>query len=315
MTIGITGATGFIGRYLLPELAREQDVVVATAKEDLRSLPRYPHVRYAQVHYDAVSYQRAFAGCRAVVHLGAKRSSNVREQSITSYFENLESAEELFQACCTLGISNVVNLSSVAVYDAGLPLPFHESQAPAPLSYYGISKLAVEEMARLYNKRYGMKIKSLRVAQVLGLGERGGYMPDIFLEQCLHHEPLTVYGQGSGGKEYIYVKDVVRAILCALDTPEGHGVYNIGTGVLTTNRELAEAYCAVFANPAGYRLLPGRPERRERFYTDVSLAEQELGFRAVYTLEQALADMRAMLEEAPDAVGVPIRCTAAGPAR
>lgn len=296
MTIGITGATGFIGRYLLMELARDHDVIVATAKENICGLSRHPHVRFAQVHYNTASYQKVFAGCKAVVHLGAKRSSNVWEQSITSYFENLESAEELFRACCALGISNVVNLSSVAVYDSSLPLPFRESQAPAPLSYYGISKLAVEGMARLYNKRYGMKIKSLRVAQVLGLGERGGYMPDIFLQQCLHHEPLTVYGQGIGGKEYIYVKDVARAISCALAVPESSGVYNIGTGVLTTNRELAAAYCTVFENTAGYHLLPSHPERIERFYTDVSLAGRELGFHAAYTLKEALEDMQTMLE-------------------
>lgn len=292
MKIGITGATGFIGRYLLPALAGAHELTAATARADTAALYQHPNLRYVHTSYDWEGYLAAFSGCDAVVHLGARRSDGTREQSISSYFENLASTEALFQACRDLGISNVVNISSVAVYDPELPQPFSETQAPRPLSYYGVAKLAAEEISQLYNRRYGMKIKSLRLAQVLGLGERDGYMPAVFLEQCRQGQPLSVYGQGVGGKEYIYVKDVVRAIALALEAPDRDGVYNIGSGVLTTNRALAEAYCAVFQNPAGYRLCPDQPERVEQFCTDVSLARQELGFSAAYSLEEALADMR-----------------------
>ena len=64
-------------------------------------------------------------------------------------------------------------------------MPFCEDGKTAPLSYYGAAKLVIENIAHLYNVRKKMKIKSLRLAQVLGVGERPGYMPTIFLEKCL----------------------------------------------------------------------------------------------------------------------------------
>lgn len=295
MKIGITGGTGFIGQYLLPELAPEHTLTVITSRKGTEGLYQHPNLSYLTAPYDREGFRRAFEACEAVVHLGAKRSTPEREKSITSYFENLETTEALFAACAELDIRNVVSISSVAVYDAGLPSPCPETQAPSPRSNYGVAKLAIEGMARLYNRRCGMRIKSLRVAQVLGLGERGGYMPAVFLERCLRQEKLSVYGRGTGGNEYIYVKDVVRAIRCALEAGEKCGVYNIGTGVLTSNLELAQAYCAAFENAAGWGLLPDRPEGKERFYTDVTLAERELGFRAAYPLCAALADMREAL--------------------
>ena len=212
MKIGITGGTGFIGQYLLPELAPEHTLTVITSRKGTEGLYQHPNLSYLTAPYDREGFRRAFEACEAVVHLGAKRSTPEREKSITSYFENMESTEALFAACAELDIRNVVSISSVAVYDAGLPSPCPETQAPSPRSNYGVAKLAIEGMARLYNRRCGMRIKSLRVAQVLGLGERGGYMPAVFLERCLRQEKLSVYGLGAGGKEYIYVKEDKNSI-------------------------------------------------------------------------------------------------------
>lgn len=296
MKIGITGGTGFIGQYLLRALAPEHMLTVITSREEAAGLYQHPNLSYLTAPYDQEGFRRAFDGCEAVVHLGAKRSDPEREKSIVSYFGTIQSAEALFAACAELGIRNVVSISSVAVYDAGLPSPCAETQVPLPLSNYGVAKLAIEGVASLYNRRCAMHIKSLRVAQVLGLGERGGYMPAVFLERCLRKERLSVYGRGASGKEYIYVKDVVRAIRCALTAEGRQGVYNIGTGVLTTNLELAQAYCAVFQNTAGWELLPDRPEGKTGCYTDVTLAERELGFRAAYAIRAALADMCKQLQ-------------------
>lgn len=296
MKIGLTGGTGFIGQYLLKENVNENEFVVITSREDYANLYVHPNIKYVNEKYDQDGFEKTFKGCDAIVHLGAKRSSKEAEESILNYIDNLKVSEDLFKACLHLDIKNVVNISSTAVYDTTLPLPFEENLAVAPLSNYGAMKHAIEGVAHLFNRKYDMKIKSLRIAQVMGVGERGGYMLSIFQERCLAQEPLNVYGKGVAGREYVYVKDVAKAIMCALEAETKKEIFNIGNRVITTNLDLAKAFCKAFDNKAGYQCLEDKKEIVEHYLMAGELAEKELGFKPGYTLEEALCDMKGILE-------------------
>lgn len=296
MKIGLTGGTGFIGQYVLKENANEHEFVVVTSRDTKDSLFVHPNVKYVTAAYNQSEFEKAFEGCDAVVHLGAKRSSKEAEESILNYAENLRVSEDLFKACVNLNIKNIVNISSYAVYDTTLPLPFEESLAVAPLSNYGVMKHTIEGLAHLYNRKYAMNIKSLRLAQVMGVGERGGYMLSIFLERSLNQQALNVYGKGVAGREYVYVKDVSKAVMCALKSETKKEVFNIGNGFITTNLELAQAFCKVFDNKAGCICLEDKKEIVEHYLMSGELAEKELGFKPDYTLEGALSDMKGILE-------------------
>nr|WP_296957173.1 NAD-dependent epimerase/dehydratase family protein [uncultured Mediterraneibacter sp.] len=296
MKIGVTGGTGFIGQYLLKENSDENEFFVITSRADCADLYTHPNITYVTEEYDQNGFKKAFSECEAVVHLGAKRSSKEYEESILNYTDNLRVSEELFKACRELGIKNIVNISSTAVYDSTLPTPFTEKMAVAPLSNYGAMKHTIEGVAHLFNRKYGMNIKSLRIAQVMGVGERGGYMLSIFQQRCLAQEPLNVYGKGIAGREYIYVKDVAKAIMCALNSKTEKEIFNIGSGTLTSNLELAQAFCEVFENKAGYQCLTDKKEVIEYFLMLGEEAKSELGFEPDYTLKKALYDMRNILE-------------------
>lgn len=296
MKIGLTGGTGFIGQYVLKENANEHEFVVVTSRDAKDSLFVHPNVKYVTAAYNQSEFEKAFEGCDAVVHLGAKRSSKEAEESILNYADNLRVSEDLFKACVNLNIKNIVNISSYAVYDTTLPLPFEESLAVAPLSNYGVMKHTIEGLAHLYNRKYAMNIKSLRLAQVMGVGERGGYMLSIFLERSLNQQALNVYGKGVAGREYVYVKDVSKAVMCALKSETKKEVFNIGNGFITTNLELAQAFCKVFDNKAGCICLEDNKEIVEHYLMSGELAEKELGFKPDYTLEGALSDMKGILE-------------------
>ncbi len=295
MKIGITGGTGFIGRYFLQALSPMDEAVVLTSRSVFSDLINKPNITYICGGYCREDFYRAFSDCDCIVHLGAKRSSPENEKSLAPYLENIQAADDLFKAAQELGIGNIVSISSTAVYSQENAVPFQESANPIPLSFYGVSKRSVEELAAHYNRRYGMCIKSLRAAQVLGLGERPNYMPAIFLQKCLAGQKLSVYGTGTAGKEYIYVKDIVRGINCALSHPDEKGVFNLGTGILTSNLELAKQYCIVFQNAAGYELCADKPEIPSRHYMDIQKASASLGYAPAYSLEEALMDMRQIL--------------------
>ncbi len=296
MKIGLTGGTGFIGQYILKENTDENEFVVITSREGTDGLFTHPNISYVTANYTGADFERVFDGCDAIVHLGAKRSTKEAEESVLNYTDNLRVSEDLFKACVNLNIKNVVNISSYAVYDTTLALPFEESLATAPLSNYGLMKHTIEGLAHLFNRKHAMNIKSLRLAQVIGVGERGGYMLSIFLERCLNQQVLNVYGKGTAGREYIYVKDVSKAVMCALKSETKKEIFNIGNGYITTNLELAQAFCKVFDNKSGYECLTDKKEIVEHYLMSGDLAKKELGFTPDFTLEGALSDMKGIIE-------------------
>lgn len=290
MKIGVTGGTGFIGQSLLREYAKDNEFVVI-ARNNKEELFESDNVKYIFCDYTKDNIIKTFSGCDAIIHLGAARSNEQMEEHFLNYELNIKFAQDLFEACHELGIDNVINISSTAVYSETLPIPFKEDMSEMPLSFYGVCKIAIEKMAHIFNKKYNMKIKTLRIAQLIGVGEHKGLVK-MYLDRCLEGNVLNVYGTGSGAKEYVFVNDVIDAIMMTVSKTELDGVYNIGTGVLTSNAQLAADFCEVFDNEAGYVLLTDKPEILSKHVMDVSKAEAELGFRAKYSLKDALCKVR-----------------------
>lgn len=292
MKIGLTGGTGFIGQWLLKLYADSHEFVVLSSGSNTDQYFHHPQVSYHTADYTCSSMEQAFVGCDVLVNLGAALSTKEREEWLLSYEMNIASSENLFLAAKNLGISNVVNISSRTVYDQTQEPPYTESTLPAPMNDYAIAKLAVEHLALRYNKRFHMKIKTLRLAQIFGPGGRNGYMMEIFREKSESGQQLTVFDLQ--GKELLYVKDAAAAILSACMKPQLEGVYNIGSGIFHTNAEIAETFCRVYENAAGYAYAENAatsgPARKA--YMDVSKARTDLQFEAAYSLEDAIRDIR-----------------------
>ncbi len=295
MRIFVSGGTGFIGQYLLREEAANNSFVVASRRSGFDGLFMHENILYKCCDYSIESLCELMSGCDAVVHLGALRSTKDNEQSIENYYGNISSTENVFSAASLCGITNAVNISTIAVYGAELPLPYVETEV-SPISLYALTKLMSEQLCLYYNCKKSMFIKTLRLSQVLGYGERGGYMLAIFLENCLAGKKLSVYGEGKQARDYIYVKDVVRGIMAALDKPHTKGVFNLGSGVASSNREIAEHYCGVFENSAGVELLTDKPENTNCTQMDMTKTHTELGFSPLYSFKAALEDMKAIIE-------------------
>lgn len=295
MKIGLTGGTGFIGQHLLKDYADRHTFVAATSRENTGGFYQHPNIQYVFSNYSITSFCAAFAECDCIVHLGAAKSSAGAEKKIENFYCNISACENIFYAAHSLGIKNVINISSRCVYEPSLPKPFKE-ELTAPLNRYGAAKLCTENIAAIFNRSCGMKIKSLRLAQVLGSGMRSGDLLSVYLERSLKGKPLEVFGRGESAKEYIYIKDVTAAIMCACLKKSLGGSFNIGTGTATTNLNLAQAFCSVFRNEGGYRLLPEKQEDGLVYCMDVSRAKETLGFCAEYDLCSALVDMKKELE-------------------
>lgn len=293
MRVAITGGTGFIGGWLLRALDTSMNVtVLGREKRRKKVVVDDKEFKYIYTDYSESDLVKKLKGSEVLIHLAATR---VGSSSFEPYLENIAISQSLFEACNQNNIANVVCLSSISVYSDRNTLPWQEDEYVAPLSFYGISKVSMENLAEYYNLTQAMKIKSLRVAQVVGYGERKGFMLMNFINQAFNNETLKVYGEGAGKREYIYVKDIVEAILHSVQQPDIKGVFNIGTGANTSHHELAKMINSVFNNENNLEFVRGIKEDKTILLMDNQKAKQQLGWEPKWSLGAALEDIREIM--------------------
>ena len=137
------------------------------------------------------------------------------------------------------------------------------------------------------NKKYGTKFKSLRLAQVLGLGEVKGYLINTLIDNAYTKKTSIIYGTGCGKKQLIYVKDVINAVLKACKDKEVDGIFNNG---------VKDSIYRVFNNEGNYILKPELPEDKKNYLMSTEKANTILGFEPKFTIEEAVIDIRKELE-------------------
>ena len=296
MKIAITGGRGFIGKYLLDLLSKRYDCVVLGRGEQEDFEVNGRKISYIQTDYEKEQLMYQLEGVQAVVHMVAKKYE--AKEQMSDYFTSINASDNLFFACAALGITNVVFLSSRGVYGVNPKIPWQEETETFPSTFYGISKVIIEKIAEYYNNRYDLNIKSLRLAQVIGLGEREGYMINTFVNQAIHKKRLKVWGEGKGSRDYIYVKDVVRVIEKSLENEKIKGIFNIGSNKSISHRELAETINSVFDNVGNIDLLKNKKADETKYVMDSNKVKFVLGWTQKWTLQDAFKDIQqTVLEE------------------
>jgi len=261
----VTGGAGFIGLNLLRLLLRVPDCEIRVLDDFSNSSPeRITQVvsasqggagRVRVIRADitnASSLNGVTDGVDAIVHLAAQTGvilslANARrdmEQNIIGTFNMLE-------ACRTAKIRRFVHASSAAVLGNVRP-PQHEDMPSRPLVPYAASKAAGESYCKAYHHSFGIETIALRFSNVYGpLSWNKGSVVAKFLKGVLAGEPLVVNGDGTQTRDFIYVEDLARilvqAVQSSLDPALLGGACNIATGVQTQVIDLAHAVCAAFA--------------------------------------------------------------------
>ncbi len=175
-----------------------------------------------------------------------------------------------------------------------------ESCPLAPASHYGMSKVAGERYLAFYGEHFGLPVASLRLANVYGPRQRATLdagVISIFADKLTKAEPLTLYGHGRAGRDYVYVKDVVEAFLMAGKGGVDGGAYNVGTGVVTEVETLLEVLCRRMGkNPVSIERAPLRPGEVFRIGLDASAFQRDAGWRPGFSLEEGIAAFLESLE-------------------
>lgn len=301
MKIAITGANGFVGRSTIQYFFERGDAVAAvTWIHDPLKLTFDSQVRLYESDFSREDLRNAFRGMDAVIHLAGLRPTPKADAiGITAYFDgNVRTTEAVIIAAGEEGVGRVVQASSIAAYFPGQnQLPYNEAQAPVPLSLYGISKVACENLGHVYERRYTTRVVSLRFAQIYGPGEREGLMMMKFIQQACNKLPQVIVGEGKIFRDYIYLKDIISAMASSVEPGKPSGVFNIGGGRGYTVREVAEMVNTVFENEGNIKFDLTQPETGASYFMDSTKAEKELGWKSQWTLRAGLEDLKTWYQQ------------------
>jgi UDP-glucose 4-epimerase len=206
---------------------------------------------------------------------------------------NVGGTVALMEAMRDVGVRRVVLASSGAVYGDQSDQPLKESITPNPRSPYAVSKLAAEYYVRTIGGLWGIETVSLRIFNAYGPGQHlpASHPPVVphYLKQALRGGSLVVHGDGSQTRDYIYVDDVISAMVAAATAPNINGLtINVGSGKETSIRDLVKAVQDATASGAEVIYNPKTSSGVSRLCADLTLASQELNYRPSFSLEDGL---------------------------
>ncbi len=296
MSILVTGGAGFIGSHVVDAYVAAGHAVVVV--DDLSTGHREnlnPKARFVQMDIADPQLGALIARERpAVLSLHAAQM-DVRRSVADPAFDartNILGTINLLEGARRAGcVQRVIFVSSGgAAYGEQDVFPAPETHPTRPVSPYGVSKRAGELYAFFYQAEYGIPFFALRYANVYGPrqdphGEAG--VVAIFSGRMLRGEPVTVNGDGTQTRDYVYVGDVVRANVLALDRAPS-GAVNIGTGVETDVNRLAALLLKVSGSRSEVHHGPTKAGEQRRSVIDARLAAETLGWRPEISLEDGL---------------------------
>jgi UDP-glucose 4-epimerase len=287
----VTGGAGFIGSHVVDTLLDRGDHVVV--------IDSFATGRRENVRDEATLVERdiredlrdAVAGAEVVFHLAAQADVGTSVERPEYDAEvNVLGTLRVLEAARAAGAHVVFSSTGGAVYGETVR-PAREDDPLTPLAPYGASKLAGEQYLATWNRLHGTGHVTLRFANVYGprqLPKLEGGVIAIFFNRVVAREKVTIFGDGEQTRDFVYVADVVAAMLAAA----GHrgGVFNVGTGIETSVNRLYSVMQDITGTDAEPEYAPARLGDLLRSTVDATRAERELGWRPERTLEAGLAE-------------------------
>lgn len=294
MNILVTGGAGFIGSHLVDELVELGHNVLII---DNFSTGQYRNVnaRYEVVNILATEdVDRHVSDFQPVLayHLAAETSvvRSMRNPSIDALTNVVGTVNVLNALAKTRSCARVVFTSTGGVMYGECAVPATEETPPQPANPYAVGKLSAEQYVHYFARVYGFDATIFRLANVYGPrqdpnGEAG--VVAIFTKAIRKGKPCKIYGDGNTIRDYIYVTDVVRALVHQLDLSSPSGLFNIGSGEGTTVNTIFYTLTYHTASPVGEQTFPARDEVR-RSILNAKKAEKLLHWKPDYTVEVGL---------------------------
>lgn len=302
----VIGGAGFIGSFVVSELLKEEvaevvvydnfargekDYLIEQLKDKRCSIfPIGGDIR------DLDILDAAVRGKDFVISLAAMWLLHCKDYPRTAFEVNIAGTFNVLEACVKHKVKKLIWSSSASVYGDAVELPMTENHPFNNKNFYGATKIAGEAMATAFNDRYGLPVVGLRYMNVYGphqdqTAAYTGVVP-IMLNKIEANEPPAINGDGSQAYDFIYVEDVARCNVDALKSDVNFGMYNVGTEVQTSIKELCDLILELKKSDLKVIYKPysaddARSLVQNRIGSRVK-AENELGFLFKYNLREGL---------------------------
>lgn len=306
----VTGGAGFIGSHVTEQLLSENHSVTVVdnlSTGSLENLPRHPRLKLLQKNILACQPEDFDQQIDGIAHLAATPS--VTEswlQPLEAHHNNLSATMAVIQLCQALSIPRLVFASSAAVYGKQSSLPISEDCDTHPVSPYGLQKLVSERYNSLFAKNLGFSFVGLRLFNVFGprqlpSSQYSGVI-SLFITAMRQGLPITIYGDGTQTRDFIYVKDVAIAFTKALTTSINSGsnlICNLGTGNSISIAQVVDILKDCFPSwKSEIRFAPARSGDIQHSQADISRASSLLCFAPQWPLRsgiQVLSDLKSLV--------------------
>jgi UDP-glucose 4-epimerase len=300
----VTGGCGLVGSTTIDLLLRHHDpgrIVILDNLErgtlsNVEGALADPRVELVRGDIrDVRAVREVMQGIDAVIHMATLRITACAAEPRRALEVMCDGSYNVFEAAQEAGVQKVVAASSASVYGLAEAFPTREDHHPYNnRTWYGASKIMLEGLLRSFNDMYGLPYVALRYFNVYGprMDIHGKYTEVLirWMERIASGEPPLILGDGSQTMDFVYIEDVARSNILALQADANDEVFNVGSGAETSLNELARALLAVM----GSDLTPEYgPERKvnpvPRRLADTTKAERLLGFRAQVGLADGLS--------------------------
>lgn len=297
MRIVIFGGGGFIGSAIVDRLLRDGHDLRVFERPRVEPYRKFSETeRVEWIFGDMLSINDiilALTDIDLVIHLVSTtlpKSSN--EDPIYDVQSNLVGTLQILNVMVRFSVKKIIFISSGGtVYGMPKYLPIDEGHPCNPQVSYGITKLAIENYLLLYEKMHGIKTIILRVANPYGKRQRietAQGAVSVFLHQAIRGQPISIWGDGSVTRDYIYIDDVAEAFAHAVDYEGGKNIFNVSQGIGTSLNELISFIEEAIGYPIEKQYLPARNFDVLKNVLSNKLAQQEMGWSPKITLREGV---------------------------
>jgi UDP-glucuronate 4-epimerase len=301
MSALVTGAAGFIGSHLSERLLGDGVEVrgvdrlsdyydVELKRANLGLLETQPGFTFTEGDLNEIDLGSLLDGVDVVFHLAAQpgvRASWGREFEIY-LADNLLATQRLLEEARHHELRRFVFASSSSIYGDAEHFPTKETDTPAPVSPYGVTKLAAEHLARQYFRGFGVPTVALRYFTIFGPRQRPDMAFNRFIRAGLDGEQIAVFGDGLQERDFTYVSDAVEATVAAGDRGAPGGAYNVAGGNAATVADVIEILGGLLGGELAVDHQPAVVGDARKTGADTSSAREDLGYSPAVPLEEGL---------------------------
>jgi len=307
----VSGATGFVGRYLVDHLIKAGEQVTALGRNRLyEAFFKDVGASFIAMDVGDPDSYRALpsTGVEAFIHLAGVIPAAVADPKSDIFIRtNTLGTFYALEYCRRTGIPKFLMPTTLYEGMEHTEMPIAEDMGRryslrGDHASYVISKIAAAEYVEHYSQEYGIRGVVLRMTGLLGYGRQEGFWADgefhpsafeVFYKLAKAGRPLEVWGAHVAKRDSLYVKDAVRAMYMAIGAEKAQGLYVIGSGVGRTNEEEALTFARVFAaegNPVPVVYRPDKQEKPKTYYFDIGKAKRDFDWEPVFDYERILRD-------------------------